>query len=221
MIVACGLPTQHTDDNLTELAFEAYREHDPTKKQPLLAELKNTYAVENIDITMIGVWDTVGSLGIPAIFGGIDMFRYSFLDTKLHPCVKNAYHAVAIDERRGAFPATLWSGPPAPGQTIEQLYFTGRALRRGWRISGERVFRHHTRLDDAQSQGCTGRGFDPAGYASYANVDAKHALDQKHESWSVRWGFPNDRDIAHRLLQQQRTDTIAPRCLVLSRRTSM
>jgi uncharacterized protein (DUF2235 family) len=195
MIVACGLPTQHTDDNLTDLAFDAYREHDPAKKQPLLAGLKQTYAVESVDITMIGVWDTVGALGIPAIFGGIDMFRYSFLDTTLHPCVKNAYHAVSIDERRSEFPATLWSGPAAAGQTIEQVYFTGVHcdVGGGYPESGLSDITLGWMMRKAAALGVD---FDPAVYATYANVDAKHALDQKHESWSVRWGFPNDRDIA-------------------------
>jgi hypothetical protein len=41
-----------------------------------------------------------------------------------------------------------------------------------------------------------GVDFDPAVYAMYANVDARHALDLKHESWSVRWGFPDCREIA-------------------------
>ena len=195
MIVACGLPTQNTDDNLTDLAFQAYREHDPNQKQQLLNQLKQKYAVENVDITMIGVWDTVGSLGIPAIFGGIDLLRYSFLDTKLHPCVKNAYHAVSIDERRSEFPATLWTGPAAPGQTIEQVYFTGVHCDVGGGYP-------ETGLSDITlgwmmcKAAALGVEFDPAVYAQYANLDARHALDQKHESWSVRWGFPTSRAIA-------------------------
>jgi uncharacterized protein (DUF2235 family) len=194
MIVTCGLPTQHTDDNLTWQAFAAYREHDPAKKQPLLAALKQTYAVEQPEIAMIGVWDTVGSLGIPAIFGGVDMLRYSFLDTKLHPCVKNAYHAVSIDERRREFPATLWSGAPAPGQTIEQVYFTGVHcdIGGGYTETGLSDITLGWMMSKAKALGVD---FDPAVYALYANIDAKHALDQKHDSWSVRWGFPSPRDI--------------------------
>ena len=196
MIVACGLPTQHTDDNLTALAFQAYREHDPVEKQPLLAALKQTYAVENVDITMIGVWDTVGSLGVPAIFGGIDMLRYNFLDTNLHPSVQNACHAVSIDERRSEFPATLWTGAPAPGQTIEQVYFTGVHCDVGGGYP-------ETGLSDItlawmmRKAAALGVDFDPAVFAQYASIDAKHALDLKHESWSVRWGFPAARQIAN------------------------
>jgi hypothetical protein len=38
--------------------------------------------------------------------------------------------------------------------------------------------------------------FDPAVYQQYANLDAKHSLDQKHESWNLGWAFPNPRSIA-------------------------
>ncbi len=41
-----------------------------------------------------------------------------------------------------------------------------------------------------------GVDFDPGAYALYASIDAKHALDVKHESWSVTWGFPAARIIA-------------------------
>jgi uncharacterized protein (DUF2235 family) len=180
---------------LTNDAFAAYREHDPAKKQPLLDALKQTYAVEQPQITMVGVWDTVGSLGIPAIFGEVDMLRYSFLDTNLHPCIKNAYHAVSIDERRREFPATLWSGAPAPGQTIEQVYFTGVHcdIGGGYPETGLSDITLSWMMGKAKALGVD---FDPAVYALYANLDAKHALDQKHESWSVRWGFPSARQIA-------------------------
>lgn len=195
MIATCGLPTQHTDDNLTAEAFTAYRTQDPATKQQLLAALKQTYAIEQPEVTMVGVWDTVGSLGIPAIFGGIDMTRYSFLDTRLHPCIKNAYHAVSIDERRRSFPATLWSGPPADGQHIEQVYFTGVHcdVGGGYPETGLSDITLSWMMNKAQALGVD---FDPAVYALYAAIDARHALDVKHESWSVKWGFPASRAIS-------------------------
>ena len=39
--------------------------------------------------------------------------------------VENAYHALAIDERRTPFEPTLWMHKPKPGQTIEQVWFCG------------------------------------------------------------------------------------------------
>ena len=195
MIAICGLPTQNPDDDLTALAFQAYREHDMAKRQPMLVSLQQKSALDNGEITMVGVWDTVGALGIPAIFGGIDMRQYGFLDTTLHPDVKHAYHAVSIDERRREFSATLWSGPFAPGQVVEQVYFTGVHCDVGGGYP-------ETGLSDItlswmmRKASALGLDFDPAVYQQYVNLDARHALDLKHESWSAMWGLPSSRTIA-------------------------
>lgn len=195
MIANCGLPTQNVDDNLTALAYQAYREHDQAQRQQLIAQLGQKYAIDNPAVTMVGVWDTVGALGIPAIFGGIDMLRYGFLDTQLHPCVKNAYHAVSIDEKRREFPATLWTGPFAPGQTVEQVYFTGVHcdVGGGYAETGLSDITLSWMMGKAKALGVD---FDPAVYQQYASIDPKHALDQKHESWTAFWGFPLSRTIA-------------------------
>ncbi|KAF2627939.1 hypothetical protein BU25DRAFT_340761 [Macroventuria anomochaeta] len=63
------------------------------------------------EIKVIGVWDTVGSLGVPNV-GGIDHGRlrkkFGFHNVKLSSRIKHAYHALALDERREAFRPTLW-----------------------------------------------------------------------------------------------------------------
>ena len=122
MIAACGLPTKNPDPNLVDVAFQAYR--NKGQRAAILATLGH-YGLVSATITMVGVWDTVGSLGIPAIFGAVDRLLYEFLDTSLSPKILNAYHAVAIDERRAEFPPTLWTSAPAAGQTLEQVYFCG------------------------------------------------------------------------------------------------
>src|SRR5208282_1163981 len=120
MIADCGLPVASPDDNLVNAAFQAYR--DKSQLPAFLAANKMIDA----QIKMVGVWDTVGALGIPAIFGGIAQ-SCGFLDTNLHPDVLNAYQALAIDERRQEFPPTLWTPPAAPvaGQVLEQVWFAG------------------------------------------------------------------------------------------------
>jgi uncharacterized protein (DUF2235 family) len=195
MIANCGLPTQNVDDNLTALAYQAYREHDMATRQKLLAQLGQKYSIDTPAVAMVGVWDTVGALGIPAIFGGVDMLRYGFLDTQLHPCVKNAYHAVSIDEKRREFPATLWTGPFAPEQTVEQVYFTGVHcdVGGGYPETGLSDITLSWMMGKAKALGVD---FDAAVYQQYASIDPKHALDQKHESWTAFWGFPLARTIA-------------------------
>ncbi|WP_062381560.1 DUF2235 domain-containing protein [Pseudomonas abietaniphila] len=85
-------------------------------------------AGDAIPIRFIGVWDTVGALGIPddmALLNLIDnRERYTFHDTALHPSVEYARHALAMDERRASFQPTLWSEPPA-GTDLKQIWFPG------------------------------------------------------------------------------------------------
>lgn len=86
----------------------------------------------NLTIRYMGVWDTVGALGIPRVLPisiGLNQ-RYQFHDTALSRSVLRARHAVAIDERRAAFAPTLWSNVAAfndPGQAarVEEHWFPG------------------------------------------------------------------------------------------------
>jgi uncharacterized protein (DUF2235 family) len=86
-------------------------------------------------IHFIGVWDTVGALGIPNLrflLPGISK-RWTFHDTTLSSYVDNAFHAISIDERRRPFVPTLWVKQvkdgkvvePPPEQTVAQVWFAG------------------------------------------------------------------------------------------------
>jgi hypothetical protein len=48
-----------------------------------------------------------------------------FHDTKLSGIVKNAFHALAIDEHRQEYEATLWQPSERMDQRIEQVWFPG------------------------------------------------------------------------------------------------
>lgn len=198
MIASCGLPSgSFTDDCVTQV-FAAYR--DPTNRASMLANLSE-YSLADATITMVGAWDTVGALGIPAIFGGIDVSQFGFLDTTLHPDVKNAYQCCAIDEQRAQFPITLWTSAPAPGQTIEQVWFSGcHGDVGGGTLVGGPVD-NGTRLCDismgymlskAQALGLT---FDPTAAAQYGTLAADFALDIIRESWKPTDGAPHLRPI--------------------------
>ncbi|WP_179381168.1 DUF2235 domain-containing protein [Jannaschia marina] len=64
-----------------------------------------------LDVAYLGIWDTVGALGVPGHFTAAPFLnrKYAFHDTALSPMVRAARHAVAIDERRKSFRPTLWS----------------------------------------------------------------------------------------------------------------
>src|SRR5688572_12320614 len=55
-------------------------------------------------IKFVGVWDTVGALGAPGLMGHLfNKNKYKYHDVGLNPHIENAYHALAIDERRKPF----------------------------------------------------------------------------------------------------------------------
>jgi len=201
MIAICGLPAQNVTaaniDDLTNTAFSAYREQD--NRQSLLDSLAS-YALFDAKLTMVGVWDTVGSLGIPALFGGVDPAFYGFLDTNLHPDVKNAYHAVAVDEKRREFPATLWTGPFQADQTVEQVYFSGvhGDVGGGEPAQAGVLLPSDVPLSWLISKAAAlGADFSASALAAYPSpIDPSYATAPLHESWSLLWGIPKRRTIS-------------------------
>lgn len=82
---------------------------------------------ENLPIHMVGVWDTVGALGIPndlALLNLLDASdEHMFHDTRLGPSIQHARHAVALDEIRASFQPTLWINEH--GNDLKQVWFPG------------------------------------------------------------------------------------------------
>ena len=81
-----------------------------------------------VRIHFMGVWDTVGALGIPPVFGAVTNpfnLKYRFHDTTLGESIRHAYHAVAIDEQRLPYAATLWTATKPTTESIEQRWFPG------------------------------------------------------------------------------------------------
>lgn len=137
MITKCGLvePSKISDKAI----FERYRDTEA----PGLREMRQNRAIARTPedklvleesrlarIRFIGVFDTVGSLGIPGTIGRwLSRRRYEFHDTKLSGLVDYACHLIAIDERRKQFAPTLWTDVPKPTPehttVVEQRWFLG------------------------------------------------------------------------------------------------
>jgi uncharacterized protein (DUF2235 family) len=83
--------------------------------------LEANQLIPDVPIKSVAVWDTVGSMGIPAYAGDkrYDVFR--FVDTKLSSKVQNGFHAMAVDELRLDFPVTAWDSRAG----IKQVWFVG------------------------------------------------------------------------------------------------
>lgn len=91
-----------------------------------------------LGIRYVGVWDTVGSRGIPKYILGSSLAnrKYEFHDLDLSPFVRSARHAVAIDEYKIDFEPTLWANlhvlngarqiaENAPDAPYQQVWFPG------------------------------------------------------------------------------------------------
>jgi uncharacterized protein (DUF2235 family) len=125
-----GILCREHADRMDE-AYALYRARDE-RKRPNGVEaqmFRRMYSHPDCDIHFVGVWDTVGALGIPAgpLTPPALTKRWSFHDTKLSSHVRHAYHALAIDERRGIFEPALWirqDHAPAD-QDLEQVWFAG------------------------------------------------------------------------------------------------
>ncbi len=110
-------------------AYALYRT-DEGPDSPEAVAFRRAYAVsDETPIRFIGVWDTVGSLGVPNVgFPATNFFnrRWAFHDTKLSSRVQSAFQALAIDEARRPFEPTLWEPQPhAINQELEQVWFVG------------------------------------------------------------------------------------------------
>ena len=110
-------------------AYGLYRkrsdEYHPTGTEAQIFRRMYAHEEEDLEIRFLGVWDTVGALGIPLRIPFLTRL-WSFHDTKLSSRVRSACHALAIDERRGLFEPTLWQQQAhATGQTLAQVWFAG------------------------------------------------------------------------------------------------
>lgn len=97
------------------------------------AELRRIgYAsTEEVPIQAIGVWETVGALGIP-LSPLLDRLGlpwhirpYRFFNTSLNNTVKYAFQALALDERRAAYYPAVWERPAGITTALKQTWFPG------------------------------------------------------------------------------------------------
>ena len=125
MLRKCGLLKKVHADHVGA-AYELYRRRHDEPDGPAATHFREEFSWPTFGVEFLGVWDTVGSLGIPLT--GLRWFTRrddQFHDTKLSRLVKRAYHAVSIDERRGPFKPTLWEKQPDSDQKVEQAWFSG------------------------------------------------------------------------------------------------
>ena len=124
LINNCGI-LKRPDARLIEHAFEHYKRPGETYSPSGFRskEFRRAHSHRSRQVHFVGVWDTVGAMGIPLSFLGLFEDKDEFYDTKIGRNVSVARHALAIDELRTDFEPTVWQ--ERAGMSLVQAWFVG------------------------------------------------------------------------------------------------
>jgi hypothetical protein len=95
------------------------------------AELRRLNLTQEVRIKAVGVWDTVGSLGLPIqpwlqkLGMPTTLHSYRFFDTSIDDHVENAFQVLALDEHRSAFSPAVWSEKDNGTTNLKQIWIPG------------------------------------------------------------------------------------------------
>jgi uncharacterized protein (DUF2235 family) len=189
LIRNCGvLRPEHT--GLIGAAYRLYRDRDKATgpDAPEAVRFREEHAHEDVTrIRFIGVWDTVGALGIP-LSGGrlLHKFneRWQFHDMTLSSTVDSAFQALAVDEHRKSYVPAVWepsSKPAEQKQEREQVWFTGAHSDVGGGYREQDLSDLALRWMTNRAEKC-GLAFDPGAFDGLAGANAEGEL---HNSLNV------------------------------------
>ncbi len=140
-----GIPKQQHFDRLEEIwsyyRLDPKQRKDPANRKKLKID-RYVHDHGTFDaagkprplVKCLGVWDTVGSYGVPAGLGlgalarKFTSWTRGFHDNTIGRHIEVGLHAMAIDERRRAFSPTAWiirKGRSAERPNVQQVWFTG------------------------------------------------------------------------------------------------
>lgn len=127
LIRNCGILEKIFSDKIPE-ALELYRNRKPTShpNAAMSKKFRSDFSRE-VKIKFIGVWDTVGALGIPVseLRMLFNRNKHKFHDVQISSIIENAFHAIGVDEKRKPFKATLWDSKQIKNNNMEQRWFPG------------------------------------------------------------------------------------------------
>ncbi|MBA2648388.1 MAG: DUF2235 domain-containing protein [Legionella sp.] len=126
LIRNCGI-LKDTNVNKFQEAYQLYRSRTDNSHPNAIGSItfREKYSWPDFNIKFIGVWDTVGALGIPIPYIGKKFWE--FHDVELNSYVDYAYQALAIDEHRKYFAPCIWTkqANSPTSQILEQAWFPG------------------------------------------------------------------------------------------------
>ena len=122
MVATVGLLTQDSlaRDHLCD-AERIYRLRDAAQRAEQAAAFRAEHCHDHVPVAFLGVFDTVGALGVP----GLSRRRSRFHDLRLSTDVECARQALAIDDRRITFEPCLLDVPVSMAARVKQVWFPG------------------------------------------------------------------------------------------------
>jgi uncharacterized protein (DUF2235 family) len=164
-----------------------------------------------VTISFLGVYDTVGALGVPIDSAAkVNEPIVGFHDTALGGMVKTAVQALAVDEKRGPYVPSLWAqagnaaGPA--GQTVLQVWFPGvhSDIGGGYRDKGIGDLTWDFMMRQAAAAGLIDRDRTPP--------LALNPLPAQHESFDEKWRALSDElKLLPQTARRIGTTTLGPR----------
>jgi len=124
LINNCGILKRPNAPHV-QAAFDLYKKSGKASKPDGsdAVDFRKKFSHPSRKIAFVGVWDTVGAMGIPLSFLGLFEDKDEFYDTKIGNNVEVARHAMAIDEHRSDFAPTIWE--PRENLNMKQTWFVG------------------------------------------------------------------------------------------------
>lgn len=108
-------------------AYSIYSMDNRDRRREKAEDFKRRHHVMSCPIEVVGVWDTVGALGLPIpAMQALNPLKTEFHDTQMCSNVRYGFHALSIDDERKTFHPTLWNEHEKNAdQVIEQVWFRG------------------------------------------------------------------------------------------------
>jgi hypothetical protein len=146
------LKPEYCDHEREKLAWSNYRTRPDDRLPGTRFSLEPyVHPFGELRVACLGVFDTVGALGIPEqAFRRLNREFYEFHDIELSPLVRLNLHALAIDEHRLPFAASVWrqSRFRWGNSVTEQTWFTGVHSDVGGGYCPRKRIRPERELDD-------------------------------------------------------------------------
>lgn len=132
-----GAPISHARDGLgakrrreiADKAVATYKFKDNAARKSAGSAFATQFGAAPVVPDVIGVFDTVKSLGLPGVMNLANPWKHEFHDDELSVRVPVGLQALSVDENRKAFAPELWAdvdaGGQATGQVIDQVWFPG------------------------------------------------------------------------------------------------